>query len=68
MAGSVNTAAQRTPSVNITITSRRSINLRLLRDGLNKSIGGGSFAPAVEYQKPHINADKNPDFIRVIRG
>jgi len=68
MAGSVNIAAQRTLSVNITITRRRSINLLHLLDGSRNNTGGGSFAPAVESQKPQINADKNPDFIRVIRG
>jgi hypothetical protein len=62
MAGSVNTAAQRPQSVNITgINNTAGNNTRVqhLRVGLMNNTGGGSYAPAVAFlsrsaDKPQI--------------
>jgi hypothetical protein len=49
MAGSVNIAARRPQSANITVTASRRVNIRKARrwrSGLTKNTGGGSYAPA----------------------
>ena len=54
MAGSVNTAALRTLSANITtISIRANLDRKVRRwpDGLMNNIGGGSYAPAVASRK-----------------
>jgi len=54
MAGSVNIAAQRPQSANITVTGTTAVKVRKARrwrSGLMKNTGGGSYAPAAVSRK-----------------
>ncbi|HEY4422733.1 MAG TPA: hypothetical protein VGN10_00920 [Pyrinomonadaceae bacterium] len=53
MAGSVNIAARRPRSANITVTGTalKVRKARRWRSGLTKNTGGGSYAPAAAFQK-----------------
>jgi hypothetical protein len=62
MAGSVNIAARRQRSANITIiistTAHNNLKAQRSRDGLKTNSGAGSSAPAAESQKPQILANE----------
>ena len=67
MAGSVNTAARRPQSVNITgiiNTAHNSRKVRHWRVGWMNNTGGGLFAPAVAFLSRYTNKPQ----IRLIRG